>query len=251
MAEVIFLGTANAVPDEEHENTHIAISNNHRVILVDCVGNPLVRMQKAGLDCRELTDIFLTHFHPDHVSALPLLLMNMWLLGRQRLVNIYGLHPTLDRMEQLMDAFGWQDWPDFFPVAFHRLPAERMTLAMDDDEFRINTSPVRHLIPAMGLRVEVLESEKVLAYSCDTEPCQEVEELASDADVLIHEATGQSPGHSSAIQAGEIAQKAQATSLYLIHYDTRRGDLKELVAQAQKTFQGSVTLAEDFMRVQL
>ncbi len=251
MVEVIFLGTANAVSDEEHENTHFAISSENRLIMVDCVGNPLVRLKQAGLNCRNLTDLFLTHFHPDHVSAVPLLLMNMWLLGRQQLINIYGLHPTLDRMETLMDAFGWQDWPDFFPVAFHRLPSERMTLALEDRDFRIFTSPVRHMIPAMGLRVEVLNSGKRMAYSCDTAPCKEVEELAAGVDILIHEATGDSPGHSPAIKAGEAARNADAKSLYLIHYDTRNGDPKKLVDEARKTFSGDIILAEDFMKVQL
>ena len=251
MAEVIFLGTANAIPDKEHENSHLAIKSENRFIMVDCVGNPLVRIAQAGLDRKNLTDLFLTHFHPDHVSAVPLLLMNMWLLGHHRPINVYGLHHTLDRMETLMDAFGWQDWPDFFPVSFHRLPAETMTLALQDEKFRIHISPVRHMIPAMGLRVESLDSGKVMAYSCDTMPCLEVEELAADVDVLIHEATGDSPGHSSAIQAGEVAQKARAKSLYLIHYDTRNGNPQKLVADAQKTFHGEITLAEDFMKFQL
>ncbi|MBC8505388.1 MAG: MBL fold metallo-hydrolase [Anaerolineales bacterium] len=251
MTEVIILGTANAVSDEKHENTHFAISSEKRFLMVDCVGNPLVRLKQAGLDYRNLTDLFLTHFHPDHVSAVPLLLMNLWLMGHSRLINIYGLHPTLDKMETLMDAFGWQNWPNFFPVAFHRLPSEKMTLALEDSEFRIYTSPVKHLIPAIGLRVEVLNSGKILAYSCDTAPCKEVEELAAGADVLIHEATGDSPGHSPAIKAGEVAQKAGAKNLYLIHYDTRNGDPRNLVDEARKSFPGEITLAEDFMKIQL
>jgi len=251
MAEVIFLGTANAIPDEEHENSHMAIRSNNRFIMVDCVGNPLVRIAQAGLDYKNLTDLFLTHFHPDHVSAVPLLLMNMWLLGHQRLITIYGLHHTIDRMEKMMDAFGWHEWPDFFPVVFHRLPAEKMTLALEDEEFRIHTSPVQHMIPAMGMRVEALDSGHVMAYSCDTAPCLEVEELAANVDFLIHEAAGNSPGHSSALQAGEVAQKARANSLYLIHYNTRDGDPKKLVDLAKKTFKGDIILAEDLMKIQL
>ena len=46
-----------------------------------------------------------------------------------------------------------------------------------------------------------------MAYSCDTEPCDEVIRLSEGVDVLIHEATGESLGHSSARQAGEIAKK--------------------------------------------
>ena len=251
MVSILVLGSANAIPDENHANTHFAIKSDKRFILVDCVDSPIVRMQKAGLDYQELSDLFLTHFHPDHISGVPLLLMNMWLLGHRKPLNIYGLHPTLDRMEQLMDAYGWDDWPKFFPVVFHRLPESNMTLALEDDEFRIFTSPVRHLIPTMGLRIESLKSGKVMAYSCDTEPCLEVEELASDVDVLIHEATGEARGHSSAYQAGEVAQKAQAKSLYLIHYSATNGNKQRLVRVAKRSFLGEIALSEDFMEIQL
>jgi ribonuclease Z len=104
--KVIVLGSSNAVPSKEHENTHLVILGEERKILVDCVSNPVVRLEQAGVDFNELTDIIITHFHPDHVSGVPLLLMDMWLMGRTRPINIYGLHYTLDRLEQLM-GFLW------------------------------------------------------------------------------------------------------------------------------------------------
>ena len=103
------------------------------------------------------------------------------------------------------------------------------------------------LIPTIGLRVEVNQTGKVLAYSCDTEPCDAVVELAEKADVLIHEATGEHQGHSSASQAGSIATQAKAGSLYLIHYDPKDESLE---SQAQGTFCGPVTRAEDFMTIE-
>lgn len=251
MVKIVVLGSASAVPDEKHANTHFAIKSKNRLILVDCVGYPLVRMQQAGLDYEELTDLFLTHFHPDHISGVPSLLMNMWLLGHRKPLNIYGLRATLDRLEQLMDAYGWDEWPNFFPVTFNRLPEEQMTLAMDDADFRVFTSPVRHLVPTMGLRIEARKIDKALAYSCDTEPCIEVEELASEVDVLIHEATGEANGHSSAFQAGEVAQRANAKSLYLIHYSSRNGNVETLVPDAKRSFSGKTILTKDFMEIQL
>lgn len=251
MVRIIVLGSASAVPDEKHANTHFAIKSENRLILVDCVGYPIVRLQQAGLDFTELTDLFLTHFHPDHISGVPSLLMNMWLLGHSKPLNIYGLQATIDRMEQLMDAYGWDEWPNFFPVTFYRLPETNMTLAVDDADFRVFTSPVRHLVPTMGLRIEALKTSKVMAYSCDTEPCVEVEELALNADVLIHEATGEARGHSSAYQAGEVAQKAKAKSLYLIHYSSQNGNVQQLVRDAKQSFSGKTALAIDFMEIQL
>lgn len=207
MAKLIILGTSSAISDENHGNTHIAIKSEQNFILVDCAHSPIVRLEQAGLDFHQLTDLFLTHFHPDHISGVPLLLMNMWLLGRQRPLNIYGLHHTVDRMAQLLDFYDWQNWPNFFPVAFHRLPAKEMTLALEDEERKVFTSPVRHMIPTIGLRVELQTPSKSIAYSCDTDPCPEVERLAQGVDLLLHEATAEVPGHSSAFQAGEVAQR--------------------------------------------
>ncbi len=251
MAKVIFLGSSNAVPTRDHENTHLAIIGEKRSILVDCVSNPVVRLEEAGVDFNELTDIIITHFHPDHVSGVPLLLMGMWLMGRTKPINIYGLHFTMDRLEDLMGFYGWAEWPNFFPVAFYRLPEAEMAFVLDDDEFKISSSPVHHMVPTIGIRVEVKQTKKVLAYSCDTEPCEQTVRLADGADILIHEAGGATYGHSSAEQAGEIAARAEVATLYLIHYPTGRFAKGDLVAEAGKAFQGEIILARDFMTIDI
>ncbi|MBI4761565.1 MAG: MBL fold metallo-hydrolase [Chloroflexota bacterium] len=251
MAKVIILGSSNAVPSRDHENTHLVIIGKKRAILVDCVSNPIIRLEQAGVDFNELTDIIITHFHPDHVSGVPLLLMDMWLLGRTKPINIYGLHFTMDRLEDLMGFYGWADWPNFFPVAFYRLPESEMAFVLDCDEFKVTSSPVHHIIPTIGIRVEAKQSGKVLAYSCDTEPCEQTVRLADGADILIHEAGGAVYGHSSAEQAGEIAARAEVDTLYLIHYPTGRFAKGDLAAEARKNFQGDILIAKDFMTIDL
>jgi len=250
MNKLIILGSSNAIPTEKHENTHMAAVGQEHTLLIDCVSNPIIRLPQAGLEFNKLTDLILTHFHPDHVSGVPLLLMNMWLLGRKNPLNIYGLHHTLDRIEDLMGFYDWYNWPNFFPVAFHRLPQEEMTPVLENSDFRVFASPVRHLVPTIGIRVEFVKSHKSMAYSCDTEPCPQVIKLASGADVLIHEATGgTSPGHSTASQAAGIAREAEVGSLYLIHYPTRDFDPQTLIPEAKEIFPGAVALAEDFMEI--
>ncbi len=250
MAKVVILGSSNAVPDAEHENTHMAIVGKERSILIDCVSNPILRLRQAGVDFDEVSDLILTHFHPDHVSGVPSLLMNLWLLGRKRPITIHGLSHTLDRMENLMDFYEWQKWPAFFPVTFHRMPEQEMNLVLATTEFRIYSSPVRHFIPTIGLRVEFPETGMVMAYSCDTQPCAEVVRLAAGADVLIHEATGAFTGHSSATQAGEIARQAEVGRLYLIHYPTGGTNHQTLTTEAENAYGGPVALAKDFMQLE-
>lgn len=248
MPKVIILGSSNAIPDEKHENCHFALVGDQRLVLIDCVNNPIVRFRKAGLEVENISDLVLTHFHPDHVSGVPLLLMDSWLLGRKKELRIHGLDYTLDRLETMMDLYGWDNWPGFFPIKMHRLPEQELSLVQENEEWRIFSSPVKHIIPNIGLRIEFPGSGKSFAYSGDTEPCDQVVELADQADVLVHEATGASWGHSDASQAGQIAERADAQSLYLIHYPNGRFKDKNLLARAAEEFSGPVKLAEDFMQ---
>jgi ribonuclease Z len=247
MGRIIILGSSNAIPDENHENTHFLIEEGNRSILVDCASNPVLHLRRAGVDFDRITDMVLTHFHPDHVTGVPLLLMDMWLLGRKLPVEIYGLEETLSRMQQMMNLFDAQRWPDFFPINYHIVPGKEMSLVFETPALKLYASPVKHLIPTIGLRIEFVKASKVAAYSCDTEPCSQVIRLAQNADVLIHETAGASLGHTSPAQAAEVASQAKSRSLYLIHYPTRGADLLKYVEEARQNFAGPVSLAQDFM----
>jgi len=122
---------------------------------------------------------------------------------------------------------------------------------LDCSDFKIQSSPVHHMIPTIGVRVECKKTDKVLTYSCDTEPCEQTVRLAAGADILIHEAGGATFGHSSASQAGEIATKAEVGMLYLIHYPTGRFAKGDIAAEAGKTYNGEVIVAKDFMTIEI
>jgi len=253
LAQIIFLGTAGAMPDENHECTHLAVTQGERTVLVDASGNPVVRLKQAGIDPLSIDDLILTHFHPDHASGVPMLLMDLWLLGRTRPLRVHGLAHALDRLRQMMELFESHRWPGFFEIEHHKLDEVERAVVLDGSDLRILASPVKHLLPTVGLRFEFLPQAKTAAYSCDTEPSPAVAGLARGVDVLIHEATGAGVGHSSPEQAGEIATQAGAKALYLVHYHPRSvgGEPETLPHRAAGTFAGPVTLAEDLMRIRL
>ena len=244
MSKITFLGTASAVPDRNHQNTHFILETEDGTILVDCVGNPIVRLREAGYDPLAVTDLVLTHFHPDHISGVPLLLMDLWLLGRKRNLNIYGLDNVIEKFEIMMDLYEWEEWGGFFPVHLHPLKNPDRMVIIDRDKLKVEASKVRHMIPAMGVRMETPAG--IICYSTDTEPCIEVVRLAKGADILIHEASGSMGGHSGAVEAGVIATDAGVKTLVLIHYDPimKPAELKE---QARKSFPGEVIIAMDLM----
>ena len=246
MARLIVLGSAAAVSDEYHDNTHLMLEGDNSVVLIDCGSNPVVKMKRFGIHYERLTDMILTHFHPDHVYGVPILLMHMWLLGRRKPLRVYGINHCLERTEDMMLSFSWNTWPDFFPVAFHRVMERPNVLVLDNDDFRITAWPVKHYIPTIGLRIEIKSTGKVIGYSCDTEPIPNIIDIGRDADILLHESAGAEPGHSSAAQAGEIATEAGAKKLVLVHYNVWDTDPSVLVPEAKTTFNGPVELAVDY-----
>lgn len=246
MARVVALGTAAAVPNEAHATTYLAVAGERGFYLIDCGDSPIVRIRQAGLNLERLCGLIVTHFHPDHVCGIPILLMNVWLLGRSKPLLVYGLQDALDRFEAMMDLFRWQEWPGLFEIPCHVVAEKLGATVLEDDEFRITGAPVCHLVPALGLRVENKRSGGVLAYSSDTSPAEEVIMLARGADILIHEASGNMRGHSSAAQAGEIARRAGVGRLVLIHYQPAPQKYEDWLAEAGAAFGGPVELAQDF-----
>jgi ribonuclease Z len=249
MGRVVILGSASAVPDVEHENTHLLVEASSRIVLVDCPGSPVVQLGRAGIDPRRITDIILTHFHPDHVAGFAPLLMGLWLLGRKEPINVYGLEATMKRAQAMMELYEWEKWPNFYPVNFHTVPAEERAVVFQQDSLSVWASPVDHLIPTIGLRFDF--NGQSMAYSCDTQPSEVVRRLADKADVLIHESTGNSVGHTSPEKAGEIAAKAGVRALYLIHYPPQLVEPETLLQKARQTFSGEVLVARDFMEIPL
>lgn len=91
--------------------------------------------------------------------------------------------------------------------------------------------------------VESIDPGLVIAYSGDTLPNALFAAKCKGADVLIHEATLsiRTPGwnevpHSTATDAAEIAAKARAKLLVLIHLSARYRDSEQLLSEARRVF---------------
>jgi ribonuclease Z len=101
----------------------------------------------------------------------------------------------------------------------------------------------------------------VLVYSSDTRPTESVIRASRDADLLIHEATyldelkdrAESTGHSTALEAGEVASASGVKRLILTHFSARYSDedLLKFREEASKAYNGEVLVAKDFLTVEI
>jgi len=246
MEHTIILGSAFAIANAEQENAHLLFRSGEKLVLVDCGNNPVGKLEKVGVHINQITDLVLTHAHADHMGALPLLLMDMWLRKRVTPLRVYGLPVTIEKANALLDVFAWKKWADMFAVEFVLVSETDVQPIIETDTLRVLTGPVVHLIPTVGVRAEFKDIGQIVTYSCDGEPSLGLDALAKRTTVLIQEAAGPGKGHASPQEAGFVANKAGASKLVLIHYDAGR-DKADMLAEARMNFSGEVLLAKDLL----
>lgn len=223
--QLTLLGVGTGVPDADRDFTSLVWHGGPgRPLLIDAGGSPYVKLLRAGVEPKDLGGILLTHSHCDHIGGLAALLFSTWLAGRRDPADpipVYGLEPTLQIARRVVEAFQLDDIAA--PVAWTPFAAGDTLPLPGTDAYVLRTAPTVHSRPCVALRFEEASTGRALAYSCDTAPSAEVEELARGADVWVHEATTPGPfaSHCSPRQAGEAAARAGVGRLVLVHYSPR------------------------------
>jgi ribonuclease Z len=211
------LGTGAAVSDPHRTTTMLAFTDEGDTLVVDCGGDVVQRLLEGGIDLDTISALIITHEHPDHVSGFPLFMEKIWLAGRQRAIPVYGIRQALDQARRCFETFDTSGWTGMPELQWNEVALEERTPVLENETWTVSASPGRHSVPVVGLRVTHRSSGRTVAYSCDTEPVPEIARLAEGADILIHEATGQGYGHASPEEAAEIAERAGAGRLLLVH----------------------------------
>ncbi len=230
MPSLHLLGTGAGYSEPHRTTTMLALSDHENIVVIDCGGDVTQRMLAAGLNPMHLKHLILSHSHPDHLSGFPLLMEKLWLVGRRNPLPIYGPPSALDHAQRLFDVFDTSGWTGLQELQW--TPVSDYVL--EDDVWKITAAPVIHSVPTLGFRMLCKSTGSVVAFSCDTEPADSVVELARDADILLHDATGPYPNHSTAVQSAEIARRANARRLILVHLAANL-DQNDLI-EARKIF---------------
>lgn len=251
-----FLGTSGAVPSAARDNTALVFYSPEEAVLVDCSGSPYQKILKAGLDPMRVTSLIVTHRHVDHLYGIPSLAHNMGLAGRRAPLHIYALPETMRILNGFLDLFPLEEKMPY-RIALHEIPPKEGYPVLQAQGFRMQSTPVKHGAPNIGLRVEFTSPQErgVVMYSSDTSPCPALIALARGTDILIHEATflhsdaarAASDGHTTGYQAGEVATQAGAKRLLLCHFAASLHDrVEELRREACQTYSGPVEIPEEF-----
>lgn len=216
MARLHLLGTGAALSSPERTTTMLAFEGA-TTIVVDCGGDVVQRLLASDIDLATIELLILTHQHPDHVGGFPLFMEKIWLAQRDRPIPVSGPPQALDQARRTFATFDTSGWTGLPEIEWREISLEENAEVWNSSEWRVTSSPGRHGVPVIGVRVESLDSGRAVVYSADTEACPEIARLARDAAILVHEATGDFPGHTSASGAAELAREAAVERLVLAH----------------------------------
>jgi ribonuclease Z len=246
MVDLLVLGTAASVPDARHDTIGLMLRGPDWAVLVECGGSPLYRLAQSGRGLNQLHALIVTHGHADHLYGLPMLAQGLWLGGRETSLPIYGPAQALAQGRELLEMFDLLRAGERFKVSWQAVPLREGQPLFNVEGVRITASPGAHSgQDSVGLRFDNTTTGRSIVYSSDTQPCPAIVRLSTGADLLIHEATGGDPGHSTPEQAGEVARQAKVKRLVLIHYPVAGTNLEELRGRAAAAFPGPVALAQD------
>jgi ribonuclease Z len=140
--DVVFLGTAGSAPTAARGLPATLIRRGGERLLFDC-GEGTQRQLLRSVGLVDLEEIFLTHFHADHLLGLPGMLKTFGLRGRDAPLTIYGppglraligvLHPLIGRTP--------------FELRLVELESNE---ELERDGYRIAAFNVRHRVQAYG-----------------------------------------------------------------------------------------------------
>jgi ribonuclease Z len=209
--EVTLLGTGVGIPHSGRAQAGLVI-RAEEPILFDCGAGILLRLAEAGLSPLEVDLVLLTHLHLDHVSDLLALAKARWLLGEDKM-EVFGPEGTAGWFETVRGLYPYLKDLD---ISF--------TVVNPGDEFclnglRIRASEAVHSLPALGYRIE--SEARAVVYSGDTEPAESMRDLATAADLLVHECSFPEPfvvtNHSTPKKLGEAFRGAGVNRIVLTH----------------------------------
>ncbi len=125
----------------------VRLPQRSEVWLFDCGEGTQHQILRSELKSSQITRIFVTHMHGDHVYGLMGLLASCGLAGNPSRIDIYG-PPKLD---EYLRACGRYSQTHFhYPVKVHTV---QPGIVFEDDEFVVSCAPLTHRVPAFGYRI--------------------------------------------------------------------------------------------------
>lgn len=274
MNRVVLTGTGVPVPDPERAGAGTLVELDGVRLQVDAGRGTVLRLAGSGTLLPSLDAALLTHHHSDHLVGLADLVLSRWLAGGHRTRIVAPAGPTARFAARVLEP--WQDdiairiehaghgGPPSVDVAVFEPTREPVEVARFGAVAVVAVS-VHHepVLPAVAYRIEGPSGSVVV--SGDTRVCREVEALAENVDVLVHEVRLRAFAeaakgtrfeaiagyHADAVELGAAAQRARVRRLVLTHFiPPPREGYKPFIEEVRRGgFTGELVAGDDLTAV--
>lgn len=154
MLDVCLLGTAGMMPQPNRWLTSLMTRYNGSSLLIDCGEGTQIAMKEAGLSPNPIDVICFTHYHADHISGLPGLLLSMGNSDRTEPVTMIG-PKGLERVVNALRVIA----PELpFEIIYRELsePEEFIEIC----GYQIHAYRVQHNVICYGYSIEIPRNGK-------------------------------------------------------------------------------------------
>lgn len=209
-------------------------------ILMD-LGNGALGALHGYTDPLGIDAVVLSHLHPDHCLDLCgyYVMRKYHPAGPQPRLPVYGPSGSEERLAR---AYDLPDGPGMGQEFDFRAYDGPVAIG----PFTVEPIAVEHPVEAYGLRVSA--GGATVAYTGDTAPCDALDRLAAEADLLLSEASfreaddNPSGVHLTGADAGRLAARARVGRLVITHVPPWF-DRAGMLAEAQGEWDGRISLA--------
>ena len=261
-AFLTILGFNSAIPTVTSSPTAQVLEMAERHFLIDCGEGTQVQLRKAKAKFSKINHIFISHLHGDHCFGLPGLISSFQLLGRETPLHIYGPVGIQELIETVLRL---TETNKGFELVFHELKGKESVLVFEDSKVEVYTIPLNHRIYCNGYlfkekpKERHLNMKEIAKYPeievCDYHNIKRGKDFVlSDGYTLKNETLTTPPeatflddlkelakhtGHSTAIEAAIIAEKAKVKKLILGHFSNRYTDYSVFLEEAKVVFKNA------------
>jgi ribonuclease Z len=272
--KVTLLGTGCPPPVMNRFGPSILVEAGDQKLIFDTGRGTLLRLTQIKVGPKDISGVFLTHLHSDHLVGFPDLWLTGWVNGRRETpVKVFGPKGTAKMMSHLEQAFEYDIKIRLFD---DRAAPEGVVIEAKDisegvvyeksgvkvTAFEVDHAPIK---PAFGYRIDYAGRSVVL--SGDTRYSENLIKFAKGTDLLIHEVVspeslkraeypeervkGIVAHHTTPEQAGELFSKVKPRLAVYSHIVLPSATEQDLIPPTRKTYAGALHLGEDLMVIEV
>jgi ribonuclease BN (tRNA processing enzyme) len=260
--KVTFLGVGSAF-SRKNDNSNLLIESGNIKLLIDCARSGPPALEKYGLSLKDVTHIFVTHLHADHVGGLEEAAFMTRLVYKQKLIILstasllerlwaHSLSGGLEYIEEIPGNLSPQTLSDFFTL--QPVTARQWLTLIENPGLRLYLHPTDHVrgMESYGLEIEEVPGgrEKRFLFSGDTKfdndlirhGFQSCSSIFHDCQLFNSGKNNRLGVHASYHQLVQLPAEIRGR-MWLYHY----GDTRPLPDAKHDGFAGFVTGLQSFI----